>query len=201
MNKNLDNSSNKYRFPKKKYNEDIRNFIAANINKLGQGSIILDAGCDTGYLSSQFLSKHKVIGIDRNRDSIESCRKNYPEGQYEVADLFALPFKDNFFDVIILNMVIEHLIELDRVLSEFHRILKKESVMLITTPNYANLLWVIIENIWFRLFERDFKPYLKEVHPNKFTTKTLRECLKKYFNILDIDEITYGFTLAAIVSK
>ncbi len=201
MNKNFDNSSNKYRFPKKKYNEDIRKFIADNINQLKQDSTILDAGCDTGYLSNQFLSKHRIIGVDRNRDSIESCRKNYPEGQYEVADLSVLPFQDNFFDAIIFNMIIEHIREQDKVLPELYRVMKKQGVMLITTPNYANLLWVIIENIWFRFFERDFKPYSREVHPNRFNSKILRECLLKYFEVLNINEITYGFTLTAIVSK
>lgn len=201
MKKSAETSSHHYRFPKKKYNEDIKKFIANNISRLNKGNIILDAGCDTGYLSGQFTSRYKVTGVDKNYDAIKECRRNYPEAQYEVADLQALPFKDNFFDAIILNMVIEHMRELNELLSELHRVLKKGGIMVITTPNYANILWIIIENVWFRIFERNFKPYLREVHPNRFNGRTLRECLSKYFKVLDIDKITYGFTLTAVVSK
>lgn len=201
MNKNPHNSTGKYRFPKKKYNEDIRRFITRNITSLKEGSRILDAGCDTGYLSAQFIHRYNVIGIDKNPSSIESCRRAYLGGRYELCDLFHLSFKDDFFDAIILNMVIEHISELDCLLTELKRVLKKDGIILITTPNYGNLLWVIIENIWFRLFERDFKPYSKEIHPNKFNISSLRESLLRYFKILDLKGITGGLTLTAVVSK
>ena len=201
MNIGLANSGNKYRFPKKKYNEDIKRFIASNIYSLKRGVYLLDAGCDSGYLSSEFIPQYKVIGVDKNYDAIKECQENYPTAKYKVADIRTLPFKDNFFDAIILNMVIEHAREPDELLSELKRVLKKEAIMIITTPNYASIPWVIIENVWFRLFERTFKPHLKEIHPSKFNSKTLYRSLSKHFKVVNINKITYGFTLTAVVSK
>lgn len=201
MKKSAENSGNKYKFPKKKYNEDIKRFINGSMDSLKPGSLVLDAGCDTGYLSRQFAPECRLIGIDANLDAIRECRKNCSKAEYEVADLCLLPFKDNFFDVVILNMVIEHIEDTDKLLLELRRALKPGGLIVMTTPNYANILWVIIESIWFMVFENSFKPYLKEVHPSKFTGKKLSSCLAKYFKKVNMGKITYGFTLTAVVSK
>jgi SAM-dependent methyltransferase len=50
-----------------------------------------------------------------------------------------LPFEDNFFDVIILSEVLEHLINPLKALSEIRRVLKNGGLLILTTPNFASL--------------------------------------------------------------
>ena len=201
MKESAANSGNKYRFPKKKYNEDIKKFISGYICELHKGAKILDAGCDTGYISGPFAADYTITGVDLNPVSINECREKYPLARYEVADLLALPFSDNQFDAIILNMVIEHLRDVDKLLVELKRVLKEGGIMVLTTPNYASIPWCIVEAIWFRIFERGFKPFLEDIHPSKFKPGALRDCLERHFNKVTLKKITFGFTLAAAVSK
>jgi ubiquinone/menaquinone biosynthesis C-methylase UbiE len=195
------NSANKYKFPKKKYNEDIKFFFSNNICKLRKGANILDAGCDNGYLSGPFTADYKITGVDLNSAAIYKCREKYPHARYEISDLLALPFNDNQFDAIIFNMVIEHIRDVDKALAELKRVLKEGGVMALTTPNYASIPWCVIETIWFRIFEQGFKPFLEDVHPSKFKPGTLQNCLERHFNNISLEKITFGFTLTAVVSK
>lgn len=48
-----------------------------------------------------------------------------------------LPYDDNTFDVVIFTAVIEHLYNANLVLSEIYRILSKEGMVIIITPNFS----------------------------------------------------------------
>ena len=49
-------------------------------------------------------------------------------------DITNIPYKDDFFDVIICNHVLEHIIDEERALTEISRILKAEGTAIITVP-------------------------------------------------------------------
>ena len=52
------------------------------------GERILDIGCGTGQLTTKIAeSGAKVLGIDNSDDMIEAARANYPELNFEVADV------------------------------------------------------------------------------------------------------------------
>jgi SAM-dependent methyltransferase len=50
-----------------------------------------------------------------------------------------LPYDDNFFDAITFTEVIEHLEDHRKILKEINRVLKKDGVLVITTPNILNM--------------------------------------------------------------
>ena len=93
-------------------------------------SKILDIGCGAGYLDSIFNKKsNSFIGIDFVD---EREIKSFPFLQ---ANVLNLPFKDNSFDIIICNHVIEHITDQPRLLFEINRLLKKDGICYITSPN------------------------------------------------------------------
>jgi len=53
-----------------------------------------------------------------------------------------LPYKDNFFDVVVFNNIIEHMQPGDvfSVLREIHRILRKDGILIVETPNIFSLV-------------------------------------------------------------
>lgn len=100
----------------------------------------LDLGCDDGEVTkkiSQKLRAKKIYGVD-----IEPLKLKLAMGRGIIAvkaDLNKrLPFKNNTFDVIHSNQVIEHLYNTDMFVSEIYRILKKDGYAVISTENLSS---------------------------------------------------------------
>lgn len=103
-------------------------------------SIILEGACgklSKARLSNANNSNIKIVGIDLKIDSI---KLNDDLDFKIVADLENLPFKENYFNVVILPNVVEHLINPEKVFKATYHVLKKEGVLLITTKNIYNPL-------------------------------------------------------------
>lgn len=95
---------------------------------------ILDIGCGTyPYFLSHTTFKSK-FAIDQNHPSV-----HIPDIEWHKLNLNYepnLPFSDNFFDVVTLLAVVEHLnpINLDKLFIEIYRVLKPEGSLILTTP-------------------------------------------------------------------
>lgn len=75
---------------------------------------VLDLGCGSGWLSI-FISKYgfDVTGIDASKAAIDlgkawTSEDNITNINFLVGDLLNLPFKENSFDAIVCNSVMEH---------------------------------------------------------------------------------------------
>lgn len=96
---------------------------------------LLDIGCGSYpffLVSTKFNEKY---GIDPSVNVNLVKNQNINLSKKDVSK-FKLPFKDNYFDVITMLAVFEH-IEHDKlkfVLDEIKRVLKKDGVFIITTP-------------------------------------------------------------------
>lgn len=110
--------------------------ILERINKLSLGKklTILDIGCYPYHVGS-ILEKmgHAVYGIASEHEKVRY--KNVSICNIE-KDKFS--FKDNFFDMVLCNEVIEHLVQSPLpALSEMYRVLKPGGLLMVTTPNIA----------------------------------------------------------------
>tara|TARA_B110000211_G_scaffold233385_1_gene299455 strand:- start:7721 stop:8386 length:666 start_codon:yes stop_codon:yes gene_type:complete len=74
-----------------------------------------------------------------------------------------LPYQDNDFDFVLFNAVIEHLYSPDKILSEIYRILKKDGVLILITPNFKYA---------FRNFYND------PTHVHPYTPQSLKKILE-----------------------
>jgi ubiquinone/menaquinone biosynthesis C-methylase UbiE len=189
------------KFPKKTYNLNILRFIDGFISRLPAGSRVLDASCGDGYLSSLYLDRHRVYGLDCEEEAISYCARAYQGGNYFLADVYNIPARDNSFDGIILSMAIEHYLEPAKALAELKRVMKKDGIVVLTTPNEDNLLWKLIKHIWFRFFEGACKPYRKDIHPSPFKKKQLYDLVSSYLPVKDFRLLTLGTTLALAAKK
>ena len=101
---------------------------------------LLDLGCDTGEWTIKVahqVGTKNIIGVDIVKDRLKCA---FQKGVKIVeADLNkALPFKNNSFDCIISNQVIEHLYKLDNFVSEIYRILKVGGFAICCTENLSS---------------------------------------------------------------
>lgn len=88
------------------------------------GEAILDAGCGTGDLARNIaLSGASVTGVDSSAAMIREAQKKYPEIDFQVQDVRALPFQ-NRFDAVFSNAALHWVKEADRAVSSIYRALK-----------------------------------------------------------------------------
>ena len=81
------NFQRRYKFPKRKYNLDIKGEIDREIAALKSKGRILDAGCGDGALSKDWTGTHDVYGVDCQKEAIDFCQRQYPQGNWQLQDL------------------------------------------------------------------------------------------------------------------
>lgn len=97
---------------------------------------ILDAGCGTGFFTKKLTIFGKVIGIDANKQAVEFTKSR---GLQSIqADIQKLPFQQGLFDLITsIDVICHRSIKADiAVYREFHRLLKKDGIILIKLPAF-----------------------------------------------------------------
>lgn len=128
--------------------------ITMTLNML-EGECVLDVGCAGGGLSRLFAEKvHKVHAIDVLPDSIAVAQTFNKSSNitYEVRDVLEKPFPPETFDCITFLETIEHVENPALFFKEFHRILKKNGHLILSTPNATS-----IKNIVYALSYRTRK--------------------------------------------
>jgi SAM-dependent methyltransferase len=99
---------------------------------------VLDVGCGTGY-GTAYLAKlaRTAVGIDLSRQAIQHARKHYrhPNLQFLQMNAESLAFLHSSFDFVISSENFEHLIDQRKNLEEMARVLSKDGMMLLGTPN------------------------------------------------------------------
>jgi len=91
---------------------------------------LLDFGCGRKPYRNLFLNVEKYIGLD-----IEVSGHPHQESEVDVYyDGKIIPFGDEYFDSVYCSEVVEHLFNLDEILLEISRVLKKDGIGLFTFP-------------------------------------------------------------------
>lgn len=104
------------------------------------GKEVLDLGCAGGFMSEAIASLGaNVTGIDPASAAIDAARAHArKEGfriHYDVGMGEALPYEAASFDAVVCVDVLEHVNDLNQVLSEVHRVLKPGGLFLFDTIN------------------------------------------------------------------
>lgn len=110
--------------------------------EISEKDIILDCGCGEGFYTmaiNQIYPNVKIISLDKDAGMINKAKNWMRENgniEWIVGDILDIPFKDNFFDKIILSEVLEHMNDDFLALEEVKRVLKTGGILCITVPNH-----------------------------------------------------------------
>ena len=127
-----------YNYNEKFWTQVVKDFV--NHYKLEKGSKILDVGCGKGFMIYDFKRQYphlEVKGIDISNYAIGNCMDEV-KNELSVASCDDLPFKDNYFDLVIsINTI--HNLELEgcaKSLKEICRVSKKNKFIIVDA--YSN---------------------------------------------------------------
>lgn len=126
-----------------------------------------------------------VYSLDPSERSIESLRQLFAMGERaQVGYCQKIPFIDQFFDVVVVSEVIEHLSDEDtfNALSEIHRIMKPCGYIIGTVPARENLSDQLI------VCPHCSKRFHRWGHMQTFDKKRIHDIISKYFKVEQILE-------------
>lgn len=170
---------------------------------------VLDLGCGDG-LNINLLKKmdvEEVVGVDISKKLLKMAQKNNPMTKFYLGSAESLPFKENTFDVVLIDSVLHHLMEYEKPTKEIKRVLKTGGSLCFTEP-HRSLLRSLIDFIcmlpfsdYFPIIGKRARAYKQEIELMTHWLATEREFLdvikkngfKKIFLIEDFLSIVAAF--------
>lgn len=99
------------------------------IMHLLEGRKVLEVGCGRGFLAGKLAQQNDVTACDIVVS--KKTVKKYPGVKFEEANIEALPYKDNSFDVVVCTHTLEHVRNLGLAVDELRRVAKNELVIVV----------------------------------------------------------------------
>lgn len=170
--------------------------VKQTIRELPKGELkILDVGCGSGDVIAKMASMgHVCTGIDVSKSFLKWCqfvktKENIP-ASFVLCDSGHLPLQNDTYDVVVCTEVIRHLANPEKNLDEIHRVLRKDGILLLSTP-INSAFWKFTYGLWMRIGRRPRAPIC-----NWWTIDEIRDLLNKSsFGILNMKRLFYGFTM------
>lgn len=165
----------------------VGNFLrcAQDLLAVSRPNRILEVGCGAGDLARRLLptplGEHGAtpayLGIDLSAEQIARARARYPEFEFLQASVYALPFPDNNFDLVLACEVFEHLDDPTAALREVERVCR--GFLLLSVP------W----EPWWRVLNVLRGKYLRAWgntpgHVRHFTRSGIRQLVATRFRVV-----------------
>lgn len=142
---------------------------------------VLEIGCGEGVLLHHLrpqLAGKRVFALDIDRADVLTALGNCPLADYAVASAYALPFRDDAFELTLCCEVLEHLESPGQALREMQRVTSRYCIL--SVPN---------EPIWrvLNLFRGAYVGQCGNTpgHVNHWSHKAFRACVGRYFEVME----------------
>lgn len=124
-----------------------------------QNKRVLDLGCGSGYGVARISSFASTVhAVDVSSEAIAYAHEHYGRGNITFSTIDAdasLPFPDDSFDVVLSFQVIEHVVNERNYLKEASRVLCKNGLLILITPDRSNRL-LPYQKPWNRWHLREY---------------------------------------------
>ena len=154
------------------------------IYKIEEGMRVLELGAGNGtmWINHKDVIERcqEVIFSDFSEGMLEQAKGNIgelPNVKYEVIDIQDIPYEDESFDVVIANYMLYHVPDLDKALSEVHRVLKKGGCFYSGTMSEHGVLDTIDD--WIGV---------KKIYVIPFSLNNGGPKLEKYFSRVSVEK-------------
>lgn len=139
---------------------------------LAKGKVVLDIASGEGY-GSAMLAEHalQVIGVDISAQAVAHAQQRYQGDnlEYRVGSCAAIPLPDASVDLLVSFETIEHHDQHQEMMQEIRRVLRKDGVLLISSPDkmsYSDVPGSHNEFHVKELYQHEFKQLLEGYFDN-----------------------------------
>ncbi|OGM15464.1 hypothetical protein A2V56_00710 [Candidatus Woesebacteria bacterium RBG_19FT_COMBO_42_9] len=157
---------------------------------------LLDIACGAGELSKRISEKFPEIeywACDISQASIKLAKSNPGNIKFFVTDAEKLKAKSNFFDIVIMNSVLDHLNNPKKAIKEVFRVLKTGGTYISGTPIEADMANIHGFFSKFKDFRKFRYEYLGHIHA--FTRASLKKMIEGGgFRVKKIDYSWFYFS-------
>lgn len=145
-----------------------------------KNNTLLDIGCGEGqFLSVAKEKKWQIEGIEIAPHAVAICKKFDDIDNIYCGNFLGLDLKHDYYDVITMFEVLEHLTQPKDFLLKSHSILRKGGVLYLTTPNFNCINRLLLQKKW-RCIHKEHLFY--------FTHNLLKRIIKEAnFKILEFE--------------
>ncbi|MFV0534659.1 MAG: methyltransferase domain-containing protein [Cumulibacter sp.] len=117
---------------------------------LQSGMRVLDVGCGPATITidiARLVAPGEIIGIEPSEEVLDLARSNAADAEspdslrFQRADVYALPFTDDSFDVVHAHQVLQHLSDPVAALVEMRRVCAPGGVVAARDADYGAMTW------------------------------------------------------------
>lgn len=124
----------------------VENSAAYLIPQLRAGLAVLDVGCGPGTITADLAERVApgiVVGVDRSAEVIDQATDAHRASdlEFRIADVMALPFGDDSFDVVHAHQVLQHVPDPVGALVEMRRVCRPGGVVAVRDSDYGAFTW------------------------------------------------------------
>jgi SAM-dependent methyltransferase len=139
------------------------------------GDLILDLGCGFGAYSTALIDDgRKCVGCDINFEYLRAADKRLPVVNVDTS----LPFEDRSFESVLIFEVLEHVADVEKVLTEAFRVARKN--VLITVPNSEGIEQMKANDV-------TYAHMLSSDHVHFFDPESLERLLRRYSKDVSVE--------------
>ncbi|MFD7862755.1 class I SAM-dependent methyltransferase [Streptomyces sp. NPDC059783] len=135
------------------------------VGELGSGLDVLDVGCGPGTITADLaalVAPGRVTAVDTTREILDqaaavAAERGLDNVEFAVADVHALDFPDDSFDVVHAHQVLQHVGDPVQALREMRRVCRPGGIVAARDSDYAAMNWYPASpemDAWQRLYDR-----------------------------------------------
>ena len=191
-------------------------FILSSIASLSPkvSKTLVLGGCEGVFVNKVMkrLGLKTIYTVDIDSKYVDILKKNsaFIVSRADLNEKF--PYKNSYFNLVVADQIIEHIIDLDNFISEIYRILRINGKAIISTENLASFANILSLVLGYRPFSIHYSSRINignplsphnghiiksdsvigAIHHKIFTPKALKDLLK-FYNFRIIKEFYNGF--------
>lgn len=150
---------------------------------------LLELGCGSGRLLEELAARSHypvadLYGLEQSEVAVRTVASQLMHVQCGNIES-PLPYRDEFFGVVVLSEVIEHLVAPWQMLERIHKLLAPDGVLLLSFPNYLNLPWLAVR-VLGELLDRPSWTVLQPIDHMFIAPVVVRKLRERGFKVVKI---------------